>query len=102
VDVVVVAVLVVVLVDVGVLEVVVLDGVELVVVVLLVVELLVVLDVVLRQSLAASCWIVEAPCSRFRVSVGLTDGGRLMTELLNVVTASSAVLHWPEPTALAT
>jgi hypothetical protein len=88
-----------VLVDVGVLLLVVVEGVD-VVALELVVELVVLL-VVCWQSCAASCWTVEAPCSRFLVNVALTDGGRLTTALLNVVTASAAALHCPELTAFA-
>jgi hypothetical protein len=89
-----------VLVEVGVLVVeVVVEGVEVVEVVL--VDELVVLLVVCWQSCAASCWTVEAPCSRFCVKVGLTDGGRFRTALLNVVTALAAALHCPELTAFA-
>jgi hypothetical protein len=69
------------------------------------VELLVELVVLLAvcwQSCAASCCTVEAPCLRLFVSVGLTEAGRLITALLNVVTASAAALHCPELTAFAT
>jgi hypothetical protein len=89
-----------VVVDVGVvLDEVVVDGVDVVEVELLVE--LVVLLVVCWQSCAASCCTVEAPCLRLFVRVGLTDGGRVSTEFRNVVTASAAALHCPEPTALA-
>ncbi len=96
---VVVWVVVAVLVVVGVLVVVVVGvlvvvAVELEVGVLLEVEVLdVVSFVAFRQSLAASSATVEAPCSRFRVSVALTDGGRLIRALLNVVIALAAASH---------
>jgi hypothetical protein len=87
-------VVVVVVVVVGVLVVVVVVGVEVVLVLVLVdVELLVVLVVVFWQSFAASWATVEAPCSRFLVRVPLTDGGRLITALLNVVSALAAAPH---------
>ena len=73
-------------------------GVELVVV-LDVVDLLVVVVCGCWQSCAASELSVDAPCSRFRVSVGLTVGGRSTIAFENVVTASAAAPHWPELTA---
>ena len=65
-------------------------------------DVVVLLDVavVVWQSFAASCATVEAPCSRFRVSVALTEGGRLTTALLKVVTAFAAAAHCPVLTAL--
>jgi len=54
---------------------------------------------VVRQSCAASTLTVDAPCLRLFVSVGLTDGGKSTTALLNVVTASAAGPHWPLLTA---
>jgi hypothetical protein len=45
------------------------------------------------HSRAASNATVDAPCSRLRVSVGLTAGGRSITELLNVVIAFAAAAH---------
>jgi len=52
-----------------------------------------------RQSLAASSPTVLAPCERLLRNVGLTDGGRSATKLLNVLTAFAAGTHWPALTA---
>jgi hypothetical protein len=53
----------------------------------------------LRQSLAESLPIVDAPCPRFRLSVGETCGGSLTTALLNCCRALAAVPQLPADTA---
>jgi hypothetical protein len=95
---------VVVVVGVLVVVVVVVVGVVVVVVGVLVVVVVVLLEVVLLdvalvvwfwQSFAARSATVDAPCSRFLVSVALTDPGRLLTSALNALMALVAASHWP-------